>query len=502
MTTPRLTVRGVGKTFPGVRALDDVDLTVAPGEIHALLGENGAGKSTLLRILSGATRPDAGELLLDGAPLDPADTPLMRQRAGVATIYQEFNLVPELSAAENLYLGREPLRRGLIDWGEMRRGGAEALRRVGGAIDPDRPVRTLSVAQQQMVEIARAVMLDARLIIMDEPTAALSAPEVKQLHALARQLAADGVSVLYVTHRLAEVVDLCDTYTVLRDGHRVDGGLVAGLTPDDFVRAMVGRHVEPIRRPDRTRGEVALAFSGLPSSEGEDGRLVVHAGEILGVAGLVGAGRTELLRGMIGADTGAKGVVEIGDRQCAPYRSPREAARDGVWLSPEDRKGQGCFMDHPIGWNLSLPSLPRLSGVGGVIRPRDEAALIDDYMRRLRVKAPGAATPIGALSGGNQQKVLLARSMACRPRVLIVDEPTRGVDVGAKAEVHQILFDLAEAGVALIVISSDMPELLALSDRVIVMREGRLVGETTAEHLDEEALMALMAVERGGAVHV
>ncbi|KQW82386.1 sugar ABC transporter ATP-binding protein [Brevundimonas sp. Root1279] len=497
MTPPLLKVHGLTKRFPGVLALDDVRLEVAAGEVHALLGENGAGKSTLLRAIAAALKPDAGEILLAGERLDPRDAPADRQARGVVTIYQEFNLVPALTVAENLYLGREPRRGGFIDWRRLNADAAAVLQRLGVDLAPTALVGGLSVALQQMVEIARALTLDARLIIMDEPTAALSGREVEVLHRTVLALKASGVGVIYVTHRLAEVKAICDRYTVFRDGRYIQTGAVADVKVADLVAAMVGRDIAPAKRAPRAPGDWALRVSGVSRSRRRgaglhDLALGVRAGEVLGLAGLVGAGRTELARAVFGADGPVEGVLWMGGDRPGLFRSPAEAMAAGLTLAPEDRKADGCFMPHSVRWNLSLPSLDRFRGFGGFIDDRGEAAMVDDFMKRLRIRAPSDATPIGALSGGNQQKVLLARCMALRPKVLIVDEPTRGVDVGAKAEVHQILFDLADAGVGVIVISSDMPELLEVSDRIVVLHEGRLGGEVARSDATEARLMQMM----------
>ena len=485
MITPRLSARGVSKGFPGVQALADVHVEIGAGEVHALLGENGAGKSTLLKILSGAQSADAGSITLDGVALTTRDTPLARQRRGIVTIYQELTLVPDISIAENIFLGREPQTKGLIDWRAMNASAADVLGQIGLPLDPTAPVRGLSVAQQQMVEIARALTTQARLIIMDEPTAALSDNETLTLHALVKRLSEDGVSILYVTHRLAEVVKLCDRYTILRDGRTVGKGKVDGVTIADLVAGMVGRELTPASRPKPDIGDLALTIAAPKGSAVS--RVEVRQGEILGFAGLIGSGRTELLRRLIGADRTSSGAEEI-----ASYRSPAHAARSGIYMVPEDRKAQGCFMPHAINWNLSLISLPRLSRRAGVLDLRTEEDLVRRFIERLAIRPASSSAIIGTLSGGNQQKVLLARCMAASPKVLIVDEPTRGIDIGAKAEVHQILFDLAAEGVAIVVASSDMSELLDLSDRVVVMHEGRIVGERQRAEVEERALMAMM----------
>jgi inositol transport system ATP-binding protein len=504
MSGPVLEVRNLHKQFPGVKALDGVQLHVERGEVHALLGENGAGKSTLLKILSGAQAADQGESFLDGLPLDPADTPLARQRLGLVTIYQEFNLLPFLSIAENLYLGREPTRRGFIDWKRMRADASAVLSSLGLHVDPLQEVRWLSVAQQQMVEIARATTQRAKLIIMDEPTAALSSREVAVLHGVIRNLKERGVSFVYVTHRLQEVKQICDSFTVLRDGRFVSRGAVSDADVADLVRLMVGRDVEFVRRsrpapPGRTvlsakRISTDLDPTGRHATALHDVSLDVHAGEVLGFAGLVGAGRTELARILFGADRCARGILYLNGRELRPLRCPADAIEAGLALVPEDRKQQGCFLEHSVARNLTLPSLRQIAFWRVFVNERRERELVEHYRRTLAIRMAGSQVNIGTLSGGNQQKVLLARCMALNPKVLIVDEPTRGIDVGAKAEVHQLLCDMAARGVAVIVISSELPEVIALSDRIAVFREGTVTGIVPAQDASEAALMDLMAV--------
>ncbi len=499
-----LEVRNLHKRFPGVKALDGVHLDVERGEVHALLGENGAGKSTLLKILSGAQTADEGEGFFDGHPLDPADTPLRRQRLGLVTIYQEFTLLPFMSVADNLYLGREPTRRGLIEWKRMHADARAVLSGMGLNVDPKRQVRWLSVAQQQMVEIARAMTQSARLIIMDEPTAALSGREVEVLHRVIRNLKERGVSLIYVTHRLQEVKQICDSFTVLRDGRFVARGAVSETQVGDLVRLMVGRNVEFVRRSRHTpAGSVVLSAKGVSRARDPAGRhatalddvsVEVRAGEMLGFAGLVGAGRSELARILFGADRCERGVLYLNGRELRPLRSPRAAMAAGIALVPEDRKQQGCFLEQSVCRNLTLPILRQLAFCGIFVDERRERELFEHYKKALGIRMANADVAIGTLSGGNQQKVLLARCMALNPKILIVDEPTRGIDVGAKAEVHQLLCEMASRGVAVIVISSELPEVMALSDRIVVFREGRVSGELEARGATEAALMVLMAV--------
>jgi inositol transport system ATP-binding protein len=499
-----LNVRDVHKRFPGVKALDGVDLQVPAGEVHALLGENGAGKSTLLKILSGAQRWDQGEAALNGVPLDPNASPRDRQRLGLITIYQEFNLLPFMSIAENLFLGREPTRRGFIDWRALHGNARALLASIGLDVDSRREVRHLSVAHQQMVEIGRAVAQQAKLIVMDEPTAALSGREVEILHGVMRELKARGVSFIYVTHRLDEVKQVCDSYTVLRDGRFVARGAVKDVQIRDLVNLMVGRDVEFPKLMRRARpGAALLAVEGVSRARDSSGRhamalqdlsIDIRAGEILGFAGLVGAGRTELARIIFGADRCDRGVLYLSGAKMSPLRSPKEAISAGLALVPEDRKQQGCFLEQSITHNITLPSLKRISRWGIFVDEAKERQMVEKYQAALAIKMANPTVAIGTLSGGNQQKVLLARCMALKPKVLIVDEPTRGIDIGAKSEVHQLLSAMAESGIALIIISSEMSEVLALSDRIVVFREGCISGTLDAQGASEGKLMQLMAI--------
>lgn len=497
-----LEAQDITKRFPGVVALGGASLRVEPGEVHALLGENGAGKSTLLKILAGAQGSDGGQLTFDEKPLRPDDTPSQRQKAGIVTIYQEFNLQPFLSVAENLYLGREPLRMGLIDHRQMRADARRILDDLGLSLDPNLEVSRLNVADQQMVEIARAMTLQAKLIIMDEPTAALSPREVDILHRIVGTLKARGIAVIYVTHRLKEVKAICDAYTVLRDGRFVASGQVSDVSIDDMVRLMIGRDVAFLKRPPRQVAPTpVLRIDGVSRRRGaheargtslDNISFEVHAGEIVGLAGLVGAGRTDLARVLYGADRKDSGRIHLCGR-ALDIQSPAQALSAGIALVPEDRKQQGCFLDHSIRHNLSLSALKALSRPGGFVDEGAERRLVETFRQKLRIRMSSPEAAIGTLSGGNQQKVLLARCMALSPKVLIVDEPTRGIDVGAKADVHQVLFDMAAEGMAVIVISSELPEVMAVSDRIIVFREGRITGTLEAADADEETLMALMA---------
>lgn len=498
---PILKVTGLTKTFPGVTALDQVSLEVGCAEIHALLGENGAGKSTLLKILSGAQPADRGEISLFGTPLQ-VETPLESRQAGIVTIYQEFSLIPPLSVAENIYLGREPRGAFGIRHAQMHRDAKEALDRIGLNVSPSRLVSSLSVAEQQMVEIARALSFDSKLIIMDEPTAALSGSEVDRLLEIVLELKRQGISVIYVTHRLGEVFRVCDRYSVLRDGQLVDVGDVAEIDEDGLIHSMVGREFSHIfaKRTGNSGGSVALEarnLTSIPNLRDPNATMVrgvslqANYGEILGIAGLVGAGRTETVRMLFGADNRQSGEILI-DGNAADIANPGQAIAAGLGLVTEDRKKQGCFLDLPVNQNISMASLGELSGRFGQLDLGSENRLFEESRDRLDIKVSGARQAIGKLSGGNQQKALIARWLAKAPKILIVDEPTRGIDVRSKAQVHDILFDLADRGTAVIVISSELPEILTVSDRILTMSEGRITGEFSRETATEEKLMQSM----------
>ena len=505
---PLLHMAGIAKSFPGVQALSGVDLTVGRGEVHALLGENGAGKSTLLKILAGAQQPDAGRITFDGAEVRLAN-PHAAQQLGIVTIYQEFNLIPTLSIAENVFIGRLPVRLGRVDGGELQRRTKSLIEEVGLAVDPRRLVADLSVAEQQMVEIARALSMSAKLVVMDEPTSALSDKEVQRLFAIVAGLKARGISVVFVTHRLEEVLRICDRATVLRDGMLVGGAAIADLDVARIIRMMVGREVERLFAHREGAGSAAPALTVRGIARGRDLRdphavvlhgidLEVRQGEILGLAGLVGAGRTELARAIFGADPIQSGSVLI-EGQEVTIRSPIEAIRAGIGLVPEDRKQQALFLALAIRNNLSAACMDRLCGAFGLLRRWAEDELVESFRRKLGIRMASADQAVGNLSGGNQQKVVLARWLALQPKVLIVDEPTRGIDVAAKAEVHALLYELAGAGIAILAISSELSEILTISDRIVTMREGRVTGEVTRVEASEERLMQLMALGRAEA---
>jgi inositol transport system ATP-binding protein len=501
MPAPLLQVTGIAKRYPGVQALDDVSFDLRAGEIHGLLGENGAGKSTLLKILSGAETPDAGTIAIEGRH-QVLTSPQDAQALGIATIYQELNLLPNLSVAENVFIGREPGPRVFVSWRRLAEDTKALTDRIGLQVDPMTLVRDLSVAEQQMVEIARALSTDARLIIMDEPTSALSDTEVENLFAIVRELRAQGLGIIFVTHRLDEVMRHCDRATVLRDGLWVGTEDVADLSIDALIRMMVGRSMAQLFTPlaPREVGPVILEVLGMSRSGNlldphatvlEDIDLTVRRGEILGIAGLMGSGRSELARSIFGADAFDAGRIRIEGREVT-IRSPADAIRAGIGLVPEDRKQQALFLALAVRNNLSLAALGRLMRWGVFVDESAELALIERYRSTLDIRMASPDQLIVNLSGGNQQKVVLARWLALEPKILIVDEPTRGIDVAAKAEVHLLLDRLARSGIAIVAISSELPEILAIADRIVTMREGRITGEIARADASEERLMQMM----------
>ena len=484
---PLLTMRGIRKRFPGVVALSDVDFEVRRGEVHVLLGENGAGKSTLMKILSGACERDAGEIIIDGQPV-ALRSPREAQQLGISTIYQDFNLVPQLSAAANIYLGREPSRGGMIDRRALLTDAERLLRSLGTAIDPRAPVRTLGVAEQQMVEVAKALSLECRILIMDEPTSALTEAEIEQLFAAIRRLTASGVAVVYISHRMEELARIGHRATVLRDGKLIATRQLPTPIPE-LVRLMVDRDVtEHFPRPTRRRREEILRVEAVSrGARLRDVSFTLHRGEILGVAGLLGAGRTELARVIAGADAPDSGRVLLEGRPLI-LRAPSDAIRAGIGLVPEDRKRHGLVPTLDVAANLSLPQLPRLGRAGIVDRAR-ERSLAERWIGELRIRTPSPATRVVALSGGNQQKVVLGKWLAAGADVLIVDEPTRGIDVGAKMEIYALLDRLAAEGAGILMISSELPEVLGMSDRILVMHRGRVQALLDARGATQERVL-------------
>ncbi|MFC4855422.1 sugar ABC transporter ATP-binding protein [Actinophytocola glycyrrhizae] len=485
LTETVLRMRGIQKSFLGVRVLHGVDLELRAGEVHALMGENGAGKSTLMKVLAGVHHAEAGTIELDGREVTFAH-PLQAQQAGVSTVFQEFNLLPERTVAENVFLGREPRRRGLVDADRMNADTAALLRDLGlESISPQRRVRTLSVAGQQIVEIVKALSYDARIISMDEPTAALAEEEVELLYGLVRTLRERGMAILYVSHRLKEIFDLSDRVTVLKDGALVDTVPTADITPDELVRKMVGRPITsffPEKLPDTVTGEVRLRISGGGNEQLDGIDLEVRAGEIVTLAGLQGSGRTEIAHALFGVARFTRGTIEVDGKRVSP-RSARQAVRAGLALVTEDRKAEGLALNQSVTANARLvldAVLPRQSS--------RKARQIPGILSSLELVSRGGDQEVRFLSGGNQQKVVLAKWLAADPAVIVLDEPTRGIDVGAKQKVYTLMRELSARGVAILMISSELQEVIGMADRIVVLRDGRIAGELPAG-ADEEAVM-------------
>lgn len=495
-STPRLEVQGISKTFPGVRALNNVSLRLMPGEVLSVVGENGAGKSTLMKILAGVHSPDTGSLFVNGRPAvlrsvrDAMDH-------GIALIHQELNLADNLEIGANIFLGREPLRRGLINNAAINAASTELLKRIGLNIPPTALVRSLTTGQQQMVEIAKALSINAKVLIMDEPTSSLSAGESERLFQVIRDLRSQGVSILYISHRLAEVQDLSDRVTVLRDGENAGELLRGQITHDNLVRLMVGREISRFfSRTTHPPGPVVLEARDLATTAWPRHRnsFTVRSGEIVGIAGLVGAGRTELLRTLFGVDQPLAGQIHVAGRLVS-LESPTAAIAAGIALVPEDRKQQGVVLDFSIRRNISLASIHQHSRAGW-LNSAVERAQSTQMFQRLRIRAPNDSARTGNLSGGNQQKVALGKWLALKPQVLLLDEPTRGIDIGAKQEIYQLMDELAGQGLAVLFVSSELEEVIGMSDRVLVMHEGRITGELPRGELTEQAIMHLATCGR------
>ncbi|MEC3979687.1 sugar ABC transporter ATP-binding protein [Amycolatopsis sp. H20-H5] len=482
-------MRDIAKAFGAVAALTGAQLSLEAGEAHALVGENGAGKSTMIKILAGALRADSGHVLLDGRVVE-LGSPAEARQAGIAVIYQEPTLFPDLSVTENIFMGRQPLRGlGRIDHAAMRRSVVDLFAKLGVAIDPDRPARGLSIADQQLVEIAKALSFDAKVLVMDEPTAALSGVEVERLFSVARSLRDAGAAVLFISHRFDEVFSLCERITVMRDGRHVSTDLAADLTVEKVVRRMIGRDVTSLfPKEDAERREKLLSVRGLTSTGVfSDITFDVRGGEIVALAGLVGAGRSEVVRAVFGVDRYDEGEVTVAGKRLRGG-DPAAAIAAGLALVPEDRRHQGLVMDLSVEANAALTRRRALSR-GGLLTRRAEHALAREWAGVLRLKAGALSDAVSTLSGGNQQKVVLAKWLATAPKVLIVDEPTRGIDVGTKAEVHRLLSRLAGEGIAILMVSSELPEVLGMADRVLVMHEGRLAAEIPRAEADEASVM-------------
>ena len=488
-------MRGISKSFPGVKALSDVGITLDRGEVLGIVGENGAGKSTLMKILAGVFAADAGTLFLDGerfAPLRPGDS----LDAGIIVIHQELSLVPDRSVAENIFLGHLPRNRfGAVRRAALDRAASRLLARVGLAVQPRTVVRTLGIAQQQLVEIARALSRAARVIVMDEPTATLTAAEKASLFATIAGLRGEGVGLVFISHHLDEVFALADRVTVLRDGTVVATRPTADWSEAALIQAMVNRPLDAMFPPRQAApGDILLSVENLSSgARFEDVSFSVRAGEVVGLGGLIGAGRTEVLKTIYGALPASAGRVRIAGTTAHP-RTPRQAIAAGLALVPEDRKAEGLVLPFPVRSNVALSTLSSLSWLRMVLSPSRIDRVANDAVRDLRIRTPGIRQLVRSLSGGNQQKVVLARAMSTGPRVFLLDEPTRGIDVGAKVEVYRLINALAEGGAAVLVVSSDMIELLGLCDRILVMRAGRLAGAVARAEFSQERVMALAAL--------
>lgn len=484
----QLEMNSISKAFPGVQALSNVSLRVNPGEIHALVGENGAGKSTLVKILSGAYERDEGRVLLDGQEVE-IHHPAHALEIGIVTIYQETNLSLSLDVAENIYMGRLPHRGLFVDWEELYRVAGELLNQMDLDFDPHTLVEDLSPAQRQMVEIAKALSMDARIIVLDEPTASLTDKEVDVLFDLMQRVKQKGISVVFITHRLQEVFDIADAVTVLRDGTWISTDPIDAIVDENIlVNRMVGRDVEKaLDRELPSSCECLLVVENLSGHGFRDVSFKVGRGEIVGMFGLVGSGRTEVVRTLFGAQPATGGRIELDGSVLAP-RNPLDSITAGMALIPEDRKGQGLVLDLSIRGNIALPNLARLSRLG-FMRRSSENRLAEKFRKDLDIRCPDVLTIAGSLSGGNQQKVVISKWLAGNPKLLILDEPTRGIDIAGKAEVHRLMAALADKGVGLIMVSSELPEILKMSDRVLVMHEGHLMGEIERAHATEERVM-------------
>lgn len=489
MKSAVLSVEGAAKNFGGVKALVRAGLTLFPHEIHALLGENGAGKSTLLKTLAGVHSLDAGTITLNGKTFEQGSTRLAREQ-GIAVIYQEPNLFPDLTLAENVFAGRQPVKNGSVDWKFMENESRQLFSQLGVALNPLSRARGLSIADQQIVEIAKAISTKANVIVMDEPTAALSSKEVERLFTVARNLRDKGCAVVFVSHRLDEVFALCDRITIMRDGSTVSTALTSELDEPDVIRAMVGRDVSDLfPKLKTTIGEVVLSVENLArTGQFEDISFSVRAGEIVALAGLVGSGRSEVARAIFGVDSYDSGSISLNGLELKAG-SPLEAMNAGIALVPEDRRQQGLFMPTSIAKNAAITMLSSLRK-GFILRASAERKIAEEWTKILQTKYASIDDPVERLSGGNQQKVVLAKWLATNPRLLIVDEPTRGIDVGTKSEVHKLLSQKAQEGLAILMISSELPEVLGMADRVLVMREGHIVREFSRSEANSENVIS------------
>ncbi len=487
MTAPVLEMRNIVKNYPGVQALRGVNFSLLPGEVHALVGENGAGKSTLMKILAGAERGDSGEILIHGEPVS-IHSPHDAQKHGISIIYQEFNLIPQLGAAENIFLGREPVRLGFVDFRREKRDAQKILDQLGIKLDLDVPVTYLSIAQQQMVEIAKALSVDARIIAMDEPSATLTTHELENLFRMIRKLREQGISIIYISHRLEEIFEICDRLTVLRDGEWIATRNIHEINREGIIEMMVGRKItDEFPKQVFEPGEEILRVENLSRGFVRDISFNVRQGEIVALTGLVGAGRTEVARLIFGADHLRAGRIYLSGNP-VNIRSPRQAIDLGVCLLTEDRKSQGLNLGMRIRENVTLPTLSEFCR-GVFLQKRREQMVTSQKMADLHIKAPSSEVAVQNLSGGNQQKVVLAKWLLANSKLFIFDEPTRGIDVGAKREIYLLMNELLRQGAGILMISSELPEVLGMADRILVMSQGRIVGELSRTEATQERIM-------------
>ncbi|MCV9907740.1 sugar ABC transporter ATP-binding protein [Brucella sp. HL-2] len=489
-----LKIRSVTKRFGPVKALTNMNFALEKGEIHAVCGENGAGKSTLMNIIAGILQPDDGEILIDGVPVK-ITSPTVAQSLGIGLVHQEIALCPDASVAENIFMATTNRRRSvLMNYRRLEQEAQKIMNRLA-PIDVQQKVSSLTISSQQLVEIAKALTLDCRVLIFDEPTAALTEAETQILFDIIRELKAQGISIIYISHRMAEIFSLCDRVTVLRDGCFVSTEDIAGVTADDIVRLMVGREITQLypskQNPDERSTKPLLTIRNIRDGERfTNVSFDLMPGEILGIGGLIGSGRTEIAEGICGLRAITQGELRLNDQQ-QTIRQYADAVKAGIVYLSEDRKGSGIFLDLSIAQNISVLNLAALSTRFGLIDAKSEKQLASDFSKRLNVRMSNVDMPVSALSGGNQQKVAIAKQLAVRPKIILMDEPTRGIDVGAKSEIHLLLRELANSGIGIIVISSELPELLGLCDRVLVIREGTVAGELSADEMTEEAIIRL-----------
>ena len=487
-----LEIKGLSKSFPGVKALEDVNFSVREGEVHALVGENGAGKSTLIKILSGAYPKDSGEIIFEGKSIS-TQNPHHAQQIGISTIYQEFNLAPHLSVTENILIGQLPMRGMVVDWITAKKRATEILDRLGVKMDMDKPVGNLAVADKQLVEIAKALAHKSRLLIMDEPSAVLGEKEMAKLYQVVRSLKESGITIIYISHRLIEIFDIADRVTVLKDGRYIGTCIVADVSMPELVKMMIGRELTDVYPKRKNKiGEVLLEVENLSRSGVlADISFKLRAGEIIGIAGMRGSGRTELARAIFGADP-HDGTLKLSGKQIN-VRSPQDAIQHRVALATEDRKAEGLFLQGSTKNNISISGLKDICWGGFLIMGKQELERVLGLIKTMLIKTPGPDFPVANMSGGNQQKVILARWLNIGAKVLLLDEPTRGIDVGSKSEIYQLMAQLTEQGVGLIMVSSELPEILGMSDHILVMHDGKMVKELDRAEASEEVIMSYAA---------